>query len=281
MKALEDAQKVDKANLFLDPENERDVIHIHNELEVGRAKSSDPRDRIYALFAMSTLGASQSVTQSRGCFHIDYDESVVCNFTRLAEYVVNRDGSVLLLLLNDAFPRPPGAVIVDSQNLPSWVPDWRFDLGIVPRPKSDENNRLRGSKARVSPSARIEDAVLHVDGYHIGGISDAIELEFLHEHAWLRSSSSLGEQVDNRTLGRANDSIFILEGTRWPVVLKPVGTAPLVYRYVGPPYLSGRLCAYSTSTFVEIYLQGCRIEKLSLIRHTGDGVVQMNDELLG
>lgn len=115
------ARERDLPNPFLDPENNLDSIHVHNKASVGRAACSDQKDRIYALLAMSTLGTARSSQPTESAFHIEYEKSTAPTFTRLAEYIIRQDGSVFLLLLNEAFPRPLGAGVVEGVQLPSWV----------------------------------------------------------------------------------------------------------------------------------------------------------------
>ena len=263
-----EVQKTDSPNPFLDPENDRDIIQVHNMADVGHANCSDPRDRIYALLAMSTLGTFESAKPSETSFHIDYDEPAASTFTRLAEYIIRRDGSIFLVLLNDAFPRPIGAGNVEGKDLPSWVPDWRFDLGVAPRPKGDDNDLLRHSKARVSPSIQIQDALLYVSGHHVGSISSGLEPQFLDEmflDAWINTVSAIRGRDDATTHWKAKDSIFILEGTRWPVVLRPRGRMSFTYTYIGPLFLRGALCAYTTSDLVEKYLKQSRVLYIGLV----------------
>lgn len=263
-----DAQKPDASNPFLDPVNDRDIISVHNKAEVGLAGCSNPRDRIYALMAMTTLGTTLSNESRTPPFSIDYDETPVSTFTRLAEYIIRRDGSIFLLLLNDAFPRPIGAGKVEGDDLPSWVPDWRFDLGIPPRPKGDSNELLRQSKARVSLSARVQNGVLHVNGYCVGRVTSDLRPLFSHESfeiAWMSTVDCIPGHAKDTISLEPRDSIFILEGTRWPVILRPQGGLPHAYAYIGPLFLRARLCAYSTSDIIEDYLKESVVLSISLV----------------
>jgi hypothetical protein len=262
------ARERDLPNPFLDPENNLDFIHVHNKASVGRAACSDQKDRIYALLAMSTLGTARSSQPSESAFHVEWEESTVSTFIRLAEYIIRRDGSVFLLLLNEAFPRPLGAGVVEGVQLPSWVPDWRFDVGIAPRPKGKENEFLRSSRVRVSPSVRTQNRVLYVSGYCIGTVAVDLEPDFYADfrlQAWIKTFDTIGGRANEVIPWKAKDRIFILEGTRWPVVLRPQEGGSFVYEHIGPMFLNGVLGAYGSSIDVEDYLAREEMSHLSIV----------------
>lgn len=262
------AREPEIPNPFLDPEIDMDFIHVHNKASVSHAACSDQKDNIYALLTMSTLGTARSFQPSESAFDVEYKESTVSTFTRLAEYIIRRDGSIFLLLLNDAFPRPFGAGVVEGLQLPSWVPDWRFDLGIAPRPKGKENELLRSSRVRVSPTVRIQNGVLYVSGYCIGTVATDLKLNFCAGfplEAWIKTFDTIGGRANEVTPWKAQDRIFILEGTRWPVVLRPQKGESLAYEHIGPVFLHGVLCAYGFSNDVEDYLSRKEMSHLSLI----------------
>lgn len=258
----------DIPNPFLDLENDLDFVHVHNDASVRHAACSDEKDRIYALLAMSTLGTAQSSEPSMSAFYVVYEEPTVSTFTRLAEYIIRRDGSTFLLLLNDAFPRPVGAGSIGEAELPSWVPDWRFDVGIPPRPKGRRNEVLRSSRVRVSPSVRIQNGVLYVSGYFIGTVAFDLELSFHADfplQAWANTIDAIGWRAEEDIFWEAQDKLFILEGTRWPVILRPQKEGSFIYKHIGPVYLRGALCAYGHSDDVEDYLSARITSRVSLI----------------
>lgn len=94
-------------------------------------------------FAHLCLSSQPSET----AFHVNDVERPASTSTRLAEYIIRRDDSIFLVLLDEAFLRPLGAGNVEGTELPSWAPDWRLDVGIDGHNPGHELNQLIGLKS--------------------------------------------------------------------------------------------------------------------------------------
>lgn len=82
-------------------------------------------DHVYGLLGMSRTcvldtAESEVPSPSKAVLTIDYNKNAAIVFEDLTRYVIQRDRSLAVLLLNANF-----GTEVDGLRLPSWVPDWR------------------------------------------------------------------------------------------------------------------------------------------------------------
>ena len=108
-------------------------------LMVGsKSKSTDPRDKVYSLLGLGRVLIEGSIqTQQRlassesektETMLIDYSKSVSEVYQYLAKYLINRDRNLDVLCILY------GHRNAQSDDLPSWTPDWRVSL-----PKTTQN----------------------------------------------------------------------------------------------------------------------------------------------
>lgn len=141
-------------------------------------------------------------------------------------------------------------------------------MGIAPRPKGKENEFLRSSRVRVFPSVRTQNGVLYVSGYCIRTVAIDPEPDFYADlplQAWIKTFDTIGGRANEFIPLKSKDWIFILEGIRWPVILRPQEGGSFVYEHIGPMFLDGILCVYGSSIDVEDYLGRKEMSHLSII----------------
>jgi hypothetical protein len=127
---------------------------------------------------------------------------------------------------------------------------------------------LRSSRVQVSTSVRIQNGVLYVSGYCIGAVAVDLKPDFYADfplQAWIKTFDTIGGRAKEVIPWKVKDRIFILEGTRWPVVLRPREGGSSVYEHFGQMFLDGVLCAYGSSIDVEDYLGRKEMSHLSII----------------
>ncbi|KAF2996747.1 hypothetical protein E8E14_001199 [Neopestalotiopsis sp. 37M] len=236
-------------------------------LITGRAyEAKDARDKVYAILGMAEvhLSGHQRPSTSLQTTHggniespvmrIDYSSSVSEVYQYTAKYLINRDRNLDVLCILPTQGR------AESDDLPSWTPDWRTPLSSVGIYDNWDYISYKWgaagfSKAEVQDQSDINH--LNVKGFEVARIQKLLPLfpvELPHppetpagpavtfeegQHNRRFAQSSRGPAIVPPT-ARIDDAIWILLGCRMPVVLRPctetLGKAQ--FEVLGPCWVS-------------------------------------------
>ena len=180
----------------------RDILSLLNRFR--RYKATDPRDKIFALFGLTSTNLEGSG------MHPDYNSDVTDCYKRTALSILSSYGNL------DLFSTPRAQIGL-SQNLLSWVPDWTGDkypkvslIGLSD-PEKENIPKFDSTKGSIiSQSLHNLGNVLHLSGYTVdqiqlvGDVFTTYNPNFEDYHnatdsfrIWVNyMSNTLGSQVD-------------------------------------------------------------------------------------
>lgn len=116
---------------------EDNPMHKHDIVNVIRRYSGsecdDDHDYVYGLLGMSTANKYEhdKDDKTKEMLSVSYVQDAARTFENLARYIIGRDDSLSILFLQDAFALREYGPARKELDLPSWVPDWRFQYGTL------------------------------------------------------------------------------------------------------------------------------------------------------
>ncbi|KAF3033146.1 hypothetical protein E8E12_002975 [Didymella heteroderae] len=227
--------------------------------------ATNARDKVYAILGMAGVPLNPQEPspssawaldrkKKRPAMRVDYSASVSEVYQYTAKYLINRDENLDILCI---LPTHRNA---DSDDLPSWIPDWRVPLSS--RPLYDGWDYISykwGASGFTTTISQDQDDIgqLRVTGFEIARIQQLLPLfpeSLPHppespagsavpfeegKHPRRFAQSTRGPSVVPST-AVVSDAIWILHGCKMPVVLREA-TSKLdtsAFRVVGPCFVS-------------------------------------------
>ncbi|KAG8526107.1 uncharacterized protein KY384_000100 [Bacidia gigantensis] len=214
-------------------------------LMVGREfDAMDPRDKVYSVLNMAgtpTETADDSATNTVPCIEIDYEKTVSQVYQEVTKYIINRDRNLdILCILNTHRDQ-------NSEDLPSWVPDWRVPTSHAKLKDCWDYFGCKYAAAGFTKAVAqnvSEYVKLTVVGYSVDRIRDTLNstVQNSHDLMSIRDQESLDQYTypfdasrDLRRLcitesarlclvpssAQDGDLLVILRGGKLPFVLRP------------------------------------------------------------
>ena len=124
-----------------------------------RQRATDPRDKLYSLLGIIRGSSSERAEWVEANCPIVYEESVTTVFIKYATLMINSD--VDLRILSQCY-RGQGAPV--ETDLPSWVPDWRVPVSVMPLRQLHLPSIAWPDLAPGSHGAHLASNRLHMEG---------------------------------------------------------------------------------------------------------------------
>jgi hypothetical protein len=215
----------DKPNPRLRDTEEYSLDIINVLRRASHAKSSCLHDRVYALLGMTTVNVYEKEGPYINDFEVNYSDHPVDVFAHLAKYIIYRDNSSLnVLFLSLLSDRTSKSREMEGQYLPSWVPDWRSEIGALPPYEGVPPSWL---KREISLPTQIGTRrVLVVRGYFLGTLESRVTHinqrngAIRWTHPLLREMLPENATLPNYTLRW--DQVVLLDGASWPALVRRV-----------------------------------------------------------
>ncbi|KAH6665788.1 heterokaryon incompatibility protein-domain-containing protein [Halenospora varia] len=137
-----------------------------------RYSCSQPRDRVFGV-----LGLCKDIPEA--AFAFAYGLPTADTFLQVAQFVIKTSGKLNIIGQKEVKPNPyrPPLWAPSELNLPSWVPDWSTEPGIIWFHSSYNGYRAVGH-SKATPTFSSDGRTVTVEGCHLGDIEDVGEPYF-------------------------------------------------------------------------------------------------------